>query len=64
LVVDAWEHAYYLQYQTEKEKYFEALGNLWNWRDVEARYERAVRFDLGLSPAADDQSASRPQTQH
>src|SRR5205807_189252 len=28
LVLDAWEHAYYLQYQTEKEKYFEAIWNL------------------------------------
>lgn len=54
LVVDAWEHAYYLQYQTEKEKFFEALTCVWNWRDVEARFERAVRLDLSLLPAADE----------
>lgn len=39
LVIDAWEHAYYLQYHTEKAKFFEALWSLWNWQDVEARYE-------------------------
>ena len=34
LVIDAWEHAYYLQYKTEKTKFFEAVWNLWNWDDV------------------------------
>ena len=37
LVLDAWEHAYYLQYQNEKAKYFEAIWNLWNWDDVSER---------------------------
>ncbi|MCU1276537.1 MAG: superoxide dismutase, partial [bacterium] len=37
LVVDAWEHAYYLQYRTDKTKYFGALWILWNWSDVTAR---------------------------
>jgi superoxide dismutase, Fe-Mn family len=49
LVIDAWEHAYYLQYQTEKVKFFEALWSLWNWQDVEARYELVQRLDLGLA---------------
>jgi Fe-Mn family superoxide dismutase len=41
LVIDAWEHAYYLQYKTEKTKFFEAVWNCWNWEDVRARYEAA-----------------------
>lgn len=41
LVLDAWEHAYYLQYQNEKAKFFEAIWNVWNWDDVAARYAKA-----------------------
>jgi superoxide dismutase, Fe-Mn family len=52
LVIDAWEHAYYLQYRTEKDKFFNALFNLWNWRDVQARFERAQRLDLNLAEAS------------
>jgi len=49
LVIDAWEHAYYLQYQTEKVKFFEALWSLWNWQDIEARYQLVQGLDLGLA---------------
>jgi Fe-Mn family superoxide dismutase len=52
LVLDAWEHAYYLQYKTDKAKYFEAVWNLWNWRDVEARFSLVQKVDLGLVAAA------------
>ena len=41
MVLDAWEHAYYLQYQNEKAKFFEAVWNVWNWDDVAARYAKA-----------------------
>jgi Fe-Mn family superoxide dismutase len=52
LVLDAWEHAYYLQYQTDKAKYFEALWNLWDWNDVTRRLELAQKLDLGIGQAA------------
>ena len=52
LVLDAWEHAYYLQYRTKKTDYFAALSNLWNWEDVEQRLVRAQRLDLGLENVA------------
>jgi Fe-Mn family superoxide dismutase len=42
LVLDAWEHAYYLQYQNRKSDFFEAVWRVWNWKDVEARYDAAV----------------------
>jgi Fe-Mn family superoxide dismutase len=41
LVLDAWEHAYYLQYQNEKAKFFEAVWNVWNWENVAERLDRA-----------------------
>jgi superoxide dismutase, Fe-Mn family len=40
LVFDAWEHAWYLQYLNEKAKFFDALWNVVNWKDVSERYER------------------------
>jgi Fe-Mn family superoxide dismutase len=46
LVIDAWEHAYYLQYKTEKVKFFEAVWNLWNWDDVSQRYAAARKMNL------------------
>jgi len=46
LVIDAWEHAYYLQYKTEKAKFFEAVWNLWNWDDVSERYRAARKMNL------------------
>lgn len=48
MVLDAWEHAYYLQYKNEKAKFFDAVWNLWNWEDVAARYMSARNVNLGL----------------
>ncbi len=53
LVLDAWEHAYYLQYQNEKAKFFDAIWNVWNWDDVAARFEQARSLELGLSGVCD-----------
>jgi superoxide dismutase, Fe-Mn family len=58
LVIDAWEHAYYLQYKTEKTKFFEAVWNLWNWDDVAQRYEAACRMNL-LIPQTVEVAAKR-----
>jgi Fe-Mn family superoxide dismutase len=46
MVIDAWEHAYYLQYQNQKEAFFEAVWNLWDWDDVASRYDAACAVDL------------------
>ena len=39
--MDAWEHAYYLQYQNKRPDYVEALWNIVDWGDVGAKFERA-----------------------
>ena len=40
LVMDVWEHAYYLDYQTERPKYLEAFMKNLNWTAVEDRFQR------------------------
>jgi Fe-Mn family superoxide dismutase len=46
MVIDAWEHAYYLQYRNQKLAFLDAVWNLWNWDDVNGRLEAARRLDL------------------
>lgn len=60
LVIDAWEHAWYLQYRADKKKYFDAIWNLWNWEDVAARYAAAQQLDLMLAHAATDDAVRFP----
>ncbi|MDE5588009.1 MAG: superoxide dismutase [Acetatifactor sp.] len=42
LLVDVWEHAYYLQYQNRRADYVEGWFNLINWRKAAKRYEDAL----------------------
>ena len=39
LLVDVWEHAYYLQYQNRRADYVEGWFGLINWRKAGMRYE-------------------------
>jgi superoxide dismutase, Fe-Mn family len=60
MVIDAWEHAYYLQYKNVKDDYFEAIWNLWNWDDISHRFDLARRVELGLTDLAEE----APQAVH
>ena len=50
LVMDMWEHAYYLQYRNKKEKWIVNFWEMVNWADVARRLENAVCVDLALEP--------------
>ena len=42
LLVDVWEHAYYLQYQNRRADYLEGWFGLINWRKAGMRYEEVL----------------------
>lgn len=48
LVVDMWEHAYYLQYRSSKADWLAAFWKVVDWADVAQRYEKVRKLDLGL----------------
>ena len=43
LVCDVWEHAYYLQYQSNRDDYIKSWWTLINWEEVENRLIYAVQ---------------------
>lgn len=46
LVIDAWEHAYYLQYKNVRADYVDAVWEIVNWADVAERFARVRQFTL------------------
>lgn len=52
MVLDAWEHAWYLQYGPAKADYFKAIWNVWNWPDIQQRYLSVRGTNVGLKNAA------------
>jgi superoxide dismutase, Fe-Mn family len=52
MVIDAWEHAYYLQYENRKTEFFEAVWHLWNWKDIAQRHAAAIKLQLDIGKAA------------
>lgn len=43
LLLDMWEHAFYLQYKNVKADYVKAVWNVFNWDEVAKRYEAAAK---------------------
>ncbi len=39
LVVDVWEHSYYLQYQNRRGDYLKAIWDIMNWKNISRRYK-------------------------
>jgi Fe-Mn family superoxide dismutase len=48
LVLDMWEHAYYLQYENRKAEWVDAYWHLVDWDDVADRFQKARQLDLAL----------------
>jgi Fe-Mn family superoxide dismutase len=48
LMLDMWEHAFYLDYQNVKADYVSAFWNIVSWQDVQARFEAARGQTKGL----------------
>ena len=50
LLLDMWEHAFYLQYKNVKVDFAKAFWNVVNWADVQARYATASKTKGLLTP--------------
>ena len=48
LLLDMWEHAFYLQYRNVKDEYVRAWWSVVNWRDVDMRFVAARERTSGL----------------
>ena len=44
LVIDVWEHAYYLKYKNKRGDFVDALMNIINWDNIAQRYDIALKL--------------------
>ncbi|QEE61233.1 superoxide dismutase [Salinibacterium sp. dk2585] len=48
LMLDVWEHAYYIDYKNVRADYVKAFWNIVNWQNVQQRFEAARTSTSGL----------------
>ena len=48
LMLDVWEHAYYLDYKNVRADYVKAFWNIANWSNAQARFTAATEKTAGL----------------
>lgn len=48
LMLDVWEHAYYLDYKNVRADYVNAFWNIVNWKNVSARFSKSRDLTAGL----------------
>jgi Fe-Mn family superoxide dismutase len=44
MVLDVFEHAYYIDYKNERAKFIEAFWNIVNWSEVEKRFGKFIKI--------------------
>jgi Fe-Mn family superoxide dismutase len=44
LVIDVWEHSYYLKYRNRRSEFVDNLFPIINWDNVAERFSKAVKF--------------------
>lgn len=49
LVIDMWEHSYYLQYKSNRQEYIDNFWNIINWNIVNKRYEIISKYKKMIS---------------
>lgn len=45
LVLDVWEHAYYIDYKNERNKYVDAFWNICYWEKMNERLDDAIKLE-------------------
>jgi superoxide dismutase, Fe-Mn family len=45
MVLDVWEHAYYLDYKNDRAKFVEAFWSIVNWDEVTRRFDKVKKKD-------------------